>query len=56
MMLSQQAILSRRNKLAVVPAKAGTHTAESIRGAQWSTIFVKPGPVVMGPCFRSDDK
>ena len=41
--------------LGVVPAKAGTHTAESIDRLRWQTTFAKPSPVVMGPGFRRDD-
>jgi hypothetical protein len=48
--------LNRRNKLAVVLAKARTHIAESIRVARCSTIFAKRRPVVMGPGSRQDNK
>src|SRR5581483_4618274 len=43
-------VTSRSNvKLDVVPANAGTHTAEYLVGQIWTTIFATPGPVVMGP-------
>ena len=36
----------------VVPAKAGTHTAESLRRIRWQPIFAKQHPVDMGPGLR----
>src|SRR6516164_2254893 len=39
----------------VVPAQAGTHTAESIGVARRAAIFAKLVAVVMGPCLRRDD-
>src|SRR5258708_2796766 len=39
----------------VVPAKAGTHTAEAIDEAAWSTPSTTPQPVVMVPRVRGDD-
>jgi hypothetical protein len=39
----------------VVPANAGTHTAECIDKAEWLTPSNIPRPVVMGPRFRGDD-
>ena len=35
--------------------RSGTHTAESIDRAVWSTLFAKRRPGVMGPGFRRAD-
>ena len=48
--------LTRELATLVVPAKAGTHTAESLCGLQLvETTFAKPRPVVMGPGLRRDN-